>query len=548
MDKISKSLFSSVNKHSKNRLTFSAMTGVLVLTLFVFMGEIYSQTFPLKVSANQRYLEGQDGKPFFLNIDAAWSLIAQLTYAQANQYLVDRSNRKFNGILVNLIEHLYSNNPPKNIYNVSPFSGSPFSTPNEPYFLLADSIIARANELGLLVFLDASYLGYTCGSQGWCSEISAASSATMNSWGQYVGNRYKNYPNIIWVMGGDADPTSVKNKLESMVSGMKIFDTVYSRIYTAHNEPETESITHWSGSTWLTLNGVYTYSTTYTASQTAYTVVPTIPFIMMESAYENENNSTSQTLRAQAYWSFLKGGCGHIFGNNPIWKFSSGWQSALNSAGSVSMTYFYNLVKSRHWYFLLPAAGTKIITSGAGSGTTLATFAYTSDSTSIIGYMPTSRTVTINPSLLKDDSLHVWWYNPSNGVFIDAGINSKATRSYNPPDVGDWVMIADGKGFDNNQTDVSTGPNLPNEFNLSQNYPNPFNPLTTIVYSLPRRVHVTLDVYNNLGQLVQRIIDTMQDAGYHQTIFNGGQFSSGVYLYRLQAGEFVQTRKLLLLK
>jgi len=542
-------LLSTLSNRRSIHRAIGTIAGFLTLLLCISIGRVNSQTFPLRISANHRYLEGQDGTPFFLNIDAAWSMVAQLTYAQANTYLTDRANRKFSGVLVNLIEHQFSNNAPNNIYNVAPFTGATFSTPNEPYFVLADSMIARANALGLLVILDASYLGYNCGTEGWCAEVKAASAATMKGWGQYVGNRYKNYPNIIWIMGGDTDPTTVKAKLDSMVVGMKQYDTVYPRIYTAHNDPETQSITRWPGSTWLTLNGIYTYSTTlYSAAQTAYAVSPAMPFIMMESNYENEHSSTPQQLRAQAYWTSLGGGCGHIFGNNPIWDFASGWKTALSSAGSVSMTYFYNLFNSRHWNNLIPATGATIITSGAGSGTTLATFAYASDSSSIIGYLPTQRTVTINPSVLQGDSIHVWWYNPSNGVYTDAGMDSKVSRSYTPPSAGDWVLALDGKGFDFDQTGVGSFQNLPNEFSLSQNYPNPFNPATTIAYNLPRRVHVTLDLYNNLGQLVQRIVDTIQNAGYHQTSLDGRQLSSGVYLYRLQAGEFIQTRKLLLLK
>ena len=87
-----------------------------------------------------------------------------------------------------------------------------------------------------------------------------------------------------------------------------------------------------------------------------------------------------------------------------------------------------------------------------------------------------------------------------------------------------------------------------NEFVLSQNFPNPFNPSTTIGYGLPRGADVTLVVYNALGQEVTRLVDTHQESGYHEVRFDGTNVASGVYFYRLRAGEFSQTRRLMLVR
>ena len=88
----------------------------------------------------------------------------------------------------------------------------------------------------------------------------------------------------------------------------------------------------------------------------------------------------------------------------------------------------------------------------------------------------------------------------------------------------------------------------PRMFELAQNFPNPFNPSTTIRYALPHRSHMTLTVFNTLGQWVATLVDGTVEAGYHEVAFDAAGLASGVYFYRLQAPGYVQTHKLLLLR
>jgi hypothetical protein len=93
---------------------------------------------------------------------------------------------------------------------------------------------------------------------------------------------------------------------------------------------------------------------------------------------------------------------------------------------------------------------------------------------------------------------------------------------------------------------ASAGP--PESPALSQNYPNPFNPSTTIRYGLPERAQVSLLVFNTLGQQVAVLQNGEQEAGYHDVKFDASSLPSGVYFYRLQAGSYVETRKLCLVR
>ena len=89
---------------------------------------------------------------------------------------------------------------------------------------------------------------------------------------------------------------------------------------------------------------------------------------------------------------------------------------------------------------------------------------------------------------------------------------------------------------------------VPDEYSLAQNYPNPFNPLTKIEYALPRTGEVFLMIYGLRGEEVARLIDGRQQAGYHHVMWDASNMASGIYFYSLQAGDFVQTRKMVLLK
>jgi hypothetical protein len=89
---------------------------------------------------------------------------------------------------------------------------------------------------------------------------------------------------------------------------------------------------------------------------------------------------------------------------------------------------------------------------------------------------------------------------------------------------------------------------IPNKFGLSQNYPNPFNPGTTIRFSIPEAGNVKLNVFNSLGEEVANLADEFREAGIYNINFDAKNLSSGMYIYRIEAGNFVQTRKMTLLK
>jgi hypothetical protein len=123
-----------------------------------------------------------------------------------------------------------------------------------------------------------------------------------------------------------------------------------------------------------------------------------------------------------------------------------------------------------------------------------------------------------------------------------AGLQQPQTVQQEAVEARFTVVIETGETVD------AENPLMPETFSLEQNYPNPFNPVTTITYSLAEPVEVQLEVFNMLGQHVHTLVNSKQQAGKHSATFDANRLSSGVYIYRLRAGNFTQTRKLTLIK
>ena len=102
--------------------------------------------------------------------------------------------------------------------------------------------------------------------------------------------------------------------------------------------------------------------------------------------------------------------------------------------------------------------------------------------------------------------------------------------------------------FNTNKIVSNEEEDIPEEYALSQNYPNPFNPVTQIRYALPEAVFVRLEVRNILGQRVRVLVNERKKAGYHVISLNGNTLASGVYFYTIEAGDFRQVRKMVLVK
>ncbi len=139
--------------------------------------------------------------------------------------------------------------------------------------------------------------------------------------------------------------------------------------------------------------------------------------------------------------------------------------------------------------------------------------------------------------------------------FVNGNGNSNSPKSYsfldNNVTTGKYLyrlkQIDNDGQFEYSKT-VEVNFNAPKKFELSQNYPNPFNPTTTISYNIPEASNVKLTIYNLLGQEIKTLVNGFKEAGVHTVNFNASELNSGLYIYKLQAGSYTQTRKMTLIK
>lgn len=409
--------------------------------------------FPLQVESGLHYPTDREGRPFFMHGDTGWSLIADLEEEEAHFYLEDRKARGFNTVLVNLLEHRFSRNAPANAYGAKPFTDDgDFAVPNEAYFAHADRIMQKACDLGFLVLLTPAYLGYGGGDDGWYGKMAAAGAQRLGAYGRFVGRRYRHFDNIMWVHGGDYDPAD-KNLVSAVAKG--IMEENPDALATFHGAPETAPLEFWGYEPWLRVNNLYTYGPVYAAALREYDITRGMPFFLMESAYEFEHGADEHRVRIQAYHALLSGAFGHLYGNNPIWRFGGPglhaptmeWMEALDSPGARSMELLLGFVSSIEWWLLEPDSKNRFLVDGLGKDMKRAVAALAKDGSFGIIYIPDNNAVTVDLAKLPAVRINARWRDPTNGemTVADGSPFAAQVRSFRPPGNNgrghpDWIL------------------------------------------------------------------------------------------------------------
>ena len=437
----------------------------------------------LMLSTNGKYLVNSNtGQPVFLTGDNGFLASLMLSNADVTTYLNDRAARGFNAIWMGVVDQLDQNNPPKDFFGNVPFDGAWFTNPDAAYWAHQDAVIQQAASLGITVFLHISFVGNADGNVYDTPAYLASSDATMTAYGTFIGNRYKSYDNIVYVLGGDYDPSqpAVATKLNDLATGLAAADPghlITIEACRACSPPNQSSLGAYGSSlpSWLGLNWLdATQSAVVTSSQTNFSRTPFLPPFMGEDWYELEHGITGFQARQEGYWEVLSGSyLGRIFGNGAIWSFNAthagnttpSWQTQLSSQGSVGQEYLGQLMRSREHWLMAPDTSNTVLTGGFGSGSTLSVAARSSDGQTIIAYFSdgnaTAKTINMTKIASITSTARAWWYNPQTGAATPIGtFPNSGTQSFTAPDGNDWVLVID---------DASANLPAPGSADLTQN-------------------------------------------------------------------------------
>lgn len=418
--------------------------------------------FPLKVSENRRYLSDQEGRPFLYVSDAAWSLFIGFTVAEAREYFLERKRQGFSAIQVQLT--YFPGETARNPEGQLPFDAYDFARPNDRYFDHAGRIIALADSLNLLMVV--APLWYSCCNDGWGSNpaqyMKQNGVGKCEGFGRYVGQRFGQYPNLVWIMGGDNDPWGNEAEVQALALGLKA--AAPHHLITYHAASTHSSTDVWPDAPWLDFSMVYTYfrgfskawnrvqPDVYEVCHTEYRKAPAMPFILGESNYEGEHTELSNTAlqaRKQAWYTLLSGGCGHAYGSR-FWVAGyqrppgdPAWRAILTQDGAESLIHLNTLFARFDWTRLVPDLSGAFLNSNVGyAKNDFAVAALTHDRKIALAYLPSGRTLRPDLRLMAGKKVRAGWYNPRTGGFASPVV-FKVTQpaELTPPDTLDWVLF-----------------------------------------------------------------------------------------------------------
>ncbi|QRK12545.1 DUF4038 domain-containing protein [Archangium violaceum] len=426
-----------------------------------------------KLRVNGRFLVKADGSPFFWMADTAWQLLPWLNRSEVQTYLDNRAERGFN--VIQAVALGPQSGAYNNVYNDFPFVNFDYTKPNvtpgsDPnnatqydYWDHVDYIINEAEARGIYTALLPTW--------GTLVKEGHITLAHAETYGRFLGSRYASKP-IIWVLGGDVDPSGNEAVWRAMAKGIAIGvsgSEDYSKVLmTYHPKGGTKSATWFHNEPWLDFNmqqnGHCLNKDVWNHIASDYNRTPVKPTLDGEPLYEKiqiclragTGFSDDYEIRKYAYWSVFAGAFGHTYGHNSVWQmYAPGrkpafepqnyWYQGINDPGAMQMKYLRQLIESRPMLSRIPDQG--VVASDASTGTHRIQATRDANGTYAFVYSSSGQAFTVNMSRLTGGTVRATWYNPRTGATTAIGTYANTgTRQFTPPSSGaknDWVLILD---------------------------------------------------------------------------------------------------------
>jgi hypothetical protein len=422
----------------------------------------------LRVAANHRYLEFDDGTPFFYLGDTAWQLFQRLTLEEAQHYLRNRAAKGFTVIQAVALAELGFKNPP-NAYGEVPLINRDPAAPNEHYFRHVDDIVQYAENVGLFIGMLPTW--------GMSWKLVGSDDAPIFTvenarlYGRFLGERYKDNA-IIWILGGDDFIESKEEHAitEAIALGLREGDGG-AHLITFHPRGPGRSAEFLHQANWLDFNmcqsshGAHDHDNGLFIDQD-YALEPPKPSLDGEPRYETlpvgfyyeevsrYDRFDDYDVRQAAYWALMAGACGHTYGHNCIWQMwtpqhepalwaNIPWYDSLDAPGAFQMGFVRRLFEARPFQKLAPAPD--MIVDGPNSGGAKIRAMLAKDGSFAFVYSPRGEQFTIDKRVFRARLVKEYWYDPRYGctTYFHATAN-KSFQTYAPPTSGrgnDWILI-----------------------------------------------------------------------------------------------------------
>lgn len=451
---------------------------IFTLTLCLILGmTAYAQDSrgSLQVTPNGRYLQYADGTPFFWLGDTGWELFHRLTLEEIEKYLDNRQAKGFNVIQAVILAELDGLRVP-NKYGDVPFIDMDPDKPNEAYFVLVDSVVRMAGERNMVMALLPTWGDKITLNYGGLGPV-VFTPENAYRYGLFLGKRYKDKTNIVWILGGDRPPQDDKNDWKSVYEAMaKGLDDGTGRhiLKTFHPGGSVwESSIHLHNESWMDFNMIQSGHAeqdqpVWRNVQRDWHLQPSKPVIDSEPNYEDLTVNpwsrsekpkpifTEYDVRKQLYRSVFAGGFGVTYGQSSIWRMHNSdiynenrglqkWSDMLDRPGAFQSGYLRKLIESRPYVNRIP--DDSIILEGQGTKADYITAFRDERGRYSMVYIPVGKTIKIRTSHISSKKINAWWFNPKNeethriGVLRNNGIHSFTTPTLG--DGNDWVLVLD---------------------------------------------------------------------------------------------------------
>lgn len=428
----------------------------------------------LKVSPNRRYLVHADDTPFFYLGDTAWELFHRLTREEAEQYLRRRAEQGFTVVQAVALAEFDGLNVP-NAYGQKPLLNNDPTTPNAAYFEHVDWVVDKARALGMAVALLPTW-GDKLFKERWGAGPEVFTPANARVYGRWIGDRYKNRDNVIWVLGGDRNPRDGSADVavwRAMAEGLQQgVGGPDKALMTFHPQPNTVAdggASRWfQAEPWFDFNmhqtGHCRDTPVYDHLTTSYNRQPTKPTMDAEPIYEDHpvcfnakdlGTSNSFDVRKAAYLDLFAGAHGHTYGCHDIWQFFGpgrqpvngphfNWQEAMELPAANQMRHVRKLMTSQPLLDRVPDQSLVREANYPPAERIQATrgrrYAFV--------YSAAGRPFTLLMGKIDGQQVAASWFDPRTGEQKPIGTFANAgEQRFTPPTNGyaqDWVLVVDG--------------------------------------------------------------------------------------------------------